>query len=261
MTLRLSSDLQHGGRWTSLRSADREWLWRHPDPAIHEARDIAISGQDFVDAGGAEECFPTVRGAPDHGAAWTAPWTPSEGPSSAGCDVAEAHLQRTVVPGADGLTIDYRIQGSPGLRFTHAVHALLDLGPQARIEITGRPPMRVLDHPTLQQSYWPQLGAVDAGRLLPVDGTAYAMIIDCAEVVVVDGSDRLRLRWEVTTGEASTSLMYWRNLDGWPAAAPYRTIGIEPMIGRTAEPAADPEAAAVLDRSGELRWRLTLSEA
>lgn len=259
MTLKLVSDLRHGGRWTSLHTGHREWLWKHPDPAVRQARELAVDGQGFVDAGGVEECFPTVRGTPDHGAAWSSNWSPAGSAPDGRCVLAGTQLHRSVTESATDLVIDYRIDGSPGLRFVHAVHALLDLGPDAQIEIDGRPPMRVLDHPSLQQADWPQLGEVDVSRLLPVDGTAYAMIVDCAEVLVVDGPDRLRLRWEVTAGDAPLSLMYWRNLEGWPGPAPYRTIGIEPMIGRTAEPAADPTAAVRVGRSGSVCWRLTIA--
>lgn len=258
MTIRIDTDPRQGGRWTSLRAGEREWLWRQPDPVVQRARDVAVAGDDFVDAGGAEECFPTVRGTPDHGAAWTARW--SSVARSERCEVDGSRLQRTVTETGTGTAIDYRIDGPPGLRFTHAVHALLDLGPQARIGIDGRPQIRVLDHPTVQQATWPMLAEVDISRLVPVDGTAYALIIDCSDVLVVDGRDRLRFGWEVIEGDAPMSLLFWRNLDGWPPGAPYRTIGIEPMIGRTAEPAAEPDAAAVLGPSGALAWRLTLTD-
>jgi hypothetical protein len=64
-------DSVHGGRWTSLRAAGREWLWHRPDPARAGVR----PGDPFVDAGGVEECIPTVRGRPDHGDVWSRPWT------------------------------------------------------------------------------------------------------------------------------------------------------------------------------------------
>src|SRR5581483_10582739 len=51
------TDLEHGGRWTSLRLGGREWLWQRADPA----RAGVAPGDAFVDAGGLEECVPTVR--------------------------------------------------------------------------------------------------------------------------------------------------------------------------------------------------------
>ena len=79
--LHWSVDLDRGGRWTSLSTADREWLWTNPDPAIAAERATvrggAADGHEpaFVDAGGGEECWPTVRGEPDHGAAWSRTWS------------------------------------------------------------------------------------------------------------------------------------------------------------------------------------------
>ncbi|MFC3894567.1 hypothetical protein ACFOWZ_24060 [Lentzea rhizosphaerae] len=63
-------DRDLGGRWTTLRTAHREWLWHRADPA----RSAVAPGDPFVDAGGLEECIPTVRGTPDHGDAWSRPW-------------------------------------------------------------------------------------------------------------------------------------------------------------------------------------------
>lgn len=46
----VTADPAHGGRWTSLRAAGREWLWRRDDPA----RSAVEPGAAFVDAGGLE---------------------------------------------------------------------------------------------------------------------------------------------------------------------------------------------------------------
>ena len=73
--LTVDTDLRHGGRWTSLRTEHREWLWTNPVPEMTRARRRVTSGAAFVDAGGAEECFPTIRGKPDHGDAWTRVWS------------------------------------------------------------------------------------------------------------------------------------------------------------------------------------------
>lgn len=266
----ISTDARHGGRWTSLRVGGREWLWSNPDPDVRRARSAAAPGAPFVDAGGVEECFPTVRGDPDHGAVWSRPWStdatdrPGAGAAAAvqRCRVGALGLQRTITVAAASAVIDYRIDGPAGARFVHAVHALLDLGPDARITVDGRPPMQVLDHPTVRRASWPLVGDVDVSGVAPSgrrSGGAYAMIIDCARVLVDDGADRLQLDWRVVDADLPVSLLYWRNLWGWPASAPYRSIGIEPMIGRTADPAAEPDRAAVLGESGSVRWQLVIS--
>ncbi|RDI27711.1 hypothetical protein DFR72_106195 [Lentzea flaviverrucosa] len=48
----LYAEVDHslGGRWTSLRTAGREWLWHRADPA----RAGVTPGSPFVDAGGLE---------------------------------------------------------------------------------------------------------------------------------------------------------------------------------------------------------------
>ncbi|HEY9290312.1 MAG TPA: hypothetical protein VIP98_03435 [Microlunatus sp.] len=230
----------------------------------------ARAGEPFVDAGGVEECFPTVRGRPDHGAAWTLRWHQlrqqdhepvgkGRAPRTDRCTLDDVTLQRTVTESAEQTMIGYRIDGPPGLHFVHAVHALLDLSDRARIVIDGNPPMQVFDHPVVEQASWPMLDGVDVSYLTPIDQTAYAMIIDCSAVDVIDGPHRLHLDWQVADGSAPTSLLYWRNLGGWPQPAPYRSIGIEPMIGSTADPSADGAGAARLGPEGSLSWRLRLS--
>ena len=63
-------DAQDGGRWTSLHLAGREWLWEGPGLITGSRAGLAT----FIDAGGLDECFPTVRGEPDHGGLWNQPW-------------------------------------------------------------------------------------------------------------------------------------------------------------------------------------------
>jgi hypothetical protein len=125
------TDPTHGGRWTSLRSAGREWLWHRPDPARRAVR----PGDAFVDAGGLEECIPTVRGVPD----------------------------------------------------------------------------------TLSLSLH-------------------------------------------TDSEVPVSVALWRNLRGFPTEAPYRSIGVEPMLGAVFDLAeAGPGDAVTVPADGELRWELVLT--
>ncbi|MGH3435092.1 MAG: hypothetical protein ACRDRN_01345 [Sciscionella sp.] len=134
-----------------MRAGDREWLWRREEPR----RDAVRPGDAFVDAGGIEECLPTVRGEPDHGDAWSRRW---------------------------------------------------------------RRPM------------------------------------------VIDGTDRLTFRVYVRPGFPA-SMALWRNLGGFPEAAAYRSIGVEPMLGEVLDlaDAEDADADAVIvPTSGELAWRLGL---
>ena len=271
--LAVSTDFAHGGRWTSLHSPQREWLWRHPDPSVARARCLVQPGDDFVDAGGVEECFPTVRGTPDHGGAWSRSWqvAKAQGAGDEYVDVDTLRLARRVTAGANGdVRMTYAVTGPPGACFIHAVHALLDVGPGARLVVPATPQVQLLDTPRDGQTTVTSWPAIMAGRPLhhlgPDDGTAVAaLLLDCRAAVVVDGRDALVMGWRAQspTDAGLCSLLLWRNLRGWPSRSPYRSIGIEPMIGCTATltapdsgPAGEP---ARLNTAGRFGWQLTLS--
>lgn len=250
--LELTTDLAHGGRWTSLRSGRREWLWRNP--AVPDgARDRVRPNDPFLDAGGAEECWPTVRGRPDHGAVWSRPWTGT----SAGSAVEVpgfGGLQRKIRSGSS-LEVGYRFAGPPGTHFLHAVHLLLELSPAAWIEVPEAGQVRLLDG-DVPAVPWPS----GLDRFGPDDQTAVSVLIpDCHRATVVDGADRLRMDWDAPTASGSCSLLIWRNLGGWPTGSPYRSIGIEPMVGRAADLSTAGSESAVLDRSGAFAWSVRLT--
>lgn len=262
--LRWSVDLERGGRWTSLSTADREWLWTNPDPATAAARATigrgpavdappVVDAPPFVDAGGGEECWPTVRGVPDHGAVWSRAWAGR--PADAEVGVTGLGSLRRRIGAGDVVDVDYEITGAPGTGFLHAVHLLLDVGPDARLVLPGRPVMTVLDsdHP---RRTWPD----GLDRLGPDDGTAVcALVPDTSEVTVLDGDRALRLRWHSPDQPGQESLLLWRNLGGWPDPHPYRSIGIEPMLGRAVDRLdAAPDDLAVVGRSGLVRWTLQI---
>jgi hypothetical protein len=242
--LTVEVDLVHGGRWTSLRTPEREWLWHNPDPAVAAARAVVMAGAAFVDAGGVEGCLPTVRGEPDHGAVWSRAW------SDGGVTADGFRLDRRIR--SDGtLTVDYTITGPPHAPFVHAVHALLDVSPAARLDAPGARTAHLIDQDTVVP--WP----AGLDLLGPDDGTATAAVLPgCAAVTVVDGPDALAFTWRAEP----CSLLLWRNLRGWPDEAPYRSIGIEPMVGTAAalhDPA--PGRPAQLGPDGVLGWQLRLA--
>lgn len=117
---------------------------------------------------------------------------------------------------------------------------------------------------------WPEPAGLPLDRLGPDDGTAVgAVLVGCAEVRVVDGTDILTLRLDCADQPRSTAL--WRNLRGWPADRPYRSIGVEPMLGSVFDRSeagaevSDPFEGgvgvdvAVVPAGGEVNWRLTIS--
>ncbi|MBM0205401.1 hypothetical protein JNW90_21965 [Micromonospora sp. STR1s_5] len=267
VALRVAYDAAHGGRWTSLHGGGREWLWRGPEPGRQEVR----PDDAFVDAGGLEECLPTVRGEPDHGEVWSRPWRDG-GPGTAVIERPTFTLTRRIIDSGGVVVADYRLAADPGYRFVWAAHALLDLSPAARLDAPAGTPTRL--HPEaaalLPPGRWPTGGPwltgpwpAPAGLTLdmfgPDDGTALgAVLLDCARVQVIDGADRLTLELECAGQPRSTAL--WRNLGGWPANGPYRSVGIEPMLGAAFDLTdTGPSDAAVVPPTGEVTWRLTIS--
>ncbi|BEL04421.1 hypothetical protein Q0Z83_026120 [Actinoplanes sichuanensis] len=246
-------DAALGGRWTSLSSGHREWLWQRRDVA----RAAVAPGAGFVDAGGLEECLPTVRGNPDHGDIWSRPWY-AVSPGEFAAETPDFTLTRRIT-GRDGAVVaGYRLSAAPGYRFVWAAHALLDLSPLARLEAPSGTRTRVYPDPAPPvEGPWPAPLGVPLDRLGPDDGTAIGAVLqDCPRVTVTDGPDRLT--WELECDGQPRSVALWRNLRGWPATAPYRSIGVEPMLGG-AFGVAEDVPAAVVPAGGELSWQLIIS--
>ncbi|MGW0145406.1 hypothetical protein ACWDVU_07340 [Streptomyces sp. NPDC003333] len=265
--LTLTTDPAHGGRWTSLRSPTREWLWHRPAPA----RDTAAPGDAFVDAGGLEECVPTVRGLPDHGDVWARPWTRDDD-GTEHVRATSFTLARTARTDGDRLHVDYRLTAPAGFRFVWAAHALLDLSEQAAPRIPGGADTRLFPEaaPLLDAGWpsgapwiagpWPAPHGVPLDRLGPDDGTAVGAVVATDVCCVHDGADRLHFALDAEGQPVSIAL--WRNLKGFPDTGPYRSTGVEPMLGRVFDLAdAGPGDAARVPASGEVRWRLTLTGA
>ncbi|WP_432487044.1 hypothetical protein [Kineococcus sp. SYSU DK018] len=259
--LLVQTDDAHGGRWTSLRTPEREWLWCNP-AAPAAARTAVRPGDAFIDAGGVEECFPTLRGTLDHGDVWSQAWT-TEGPGRASVRTGALSLRRSLSVQDEAVIAAYEVTGPPGAHVLHAVHALLDLSPAARLLVPDAPPVTVLDQPAPGRSVrttWPDGAGVPLDALGPDDGTARCAVVATDRLDVLDGADRLSLRWQVVRGTGPVSLVVWRNLRGWPQAAPYRSVGVEPLLGAAADLAtASAGETGVLDADGRLTWRLTLT--
>jgi len=248
-------DLAHGGRWTSLRRGGVEWLWRRDAPDRYQA----TPGSAFVDAGGMEECIPTVRGRPDHGDAWCRPWTGDAGRASV--TAAEFSLTRTLSVSGGSLTADYALAAAPGYRFVWAAHLLLDLSSQATLECEPGVAVRVFGgSESWVHRRWPDASGLHLNHLGPDDGTAVSAIVETPRALVRDGPRRLHLA--VRGAGLPTAIGLWRNLRGWPVASPYRSIGVEPMLGRLWDRAVGSSRdKAVTDSDGRARWRMTVALA
>ncbi|TDW19479.1 hypothetical protein [Kribbella kalugense] len=251
-------DPADGGRWTSLQLAGREWLWAGPGLVTGPRTGLA----SFIDAGGLDECFPTVRGTPDHGGLWNQPWDGS-------VEYDGAVLTRAFTPGTDTLSVDYQLEAVPGFRFIWAAHALLDC--VAGAVISAQPGTECRLYPeaaALLPWAWPEEAPwiaagwptpLDLETYSPSDGTAAgAVLVDCPTVSVRDRGAELTMTLSCPGQPVSTAL--WRNQGGFPVDAPYRSLGVEPMLGRVFDLSeAGSGDAAVVPESGELAWRLTLS--
>jgi hypothetical protein len=306
-------DAGHGGRWTSLRGGGREWLWRRDEPR----RAAVAPGDAFADAGGLEECVPTVRGVPDHGDAWSRPWTAigdtvfedtrPEETVTGNTVLGNAALENTVLEHAvrctdfeltrridvrtGSVVADYRLTAEPGFRFVWAGHALLELSARALLEIDQDPhtdpggALRARLYPEAApylsrpwpdgaawlEGDWPAPAGLRLDTLGPDDGSAVGAVVYAADpaaagttasaltAVVRDGPDSLRMT--VRADAAPTGIALWRNLGGFPSDGPYRSVGVEPMLGRVFDlaHAAGVADSALTPATGEVRWQLTIS--
>lgn len=259
-------DLDHGGRWTSLVLGGREWLWRRDDPARAKVR----PGDAFVDAGGLEECVPTVRGLPDHGDVWSRPWT-RLGDLAAEVETPDFRLRRTVRETDGGVAASYVLTAEPGYRFVWAAHALLDLSDDARLHLPQGTAVRLFPEAAPQlgrpwpagakhiPTVWPRCDGIPLDRLGPCDGSAIgAIAVGPPWAAIHDGDDVLELWLNAPGLPVSTAI--WRNLGGFPAGAPYRSIGVEPMLGSVFDLAEAEHArdAAMVGPSGVARWELVM---
>ncbi|MFE9425757.1 hypothetical protein ACFYNO_22635 [Kitasatospora sp. NPDC006697] len=262
----VDTDLAHGGRWTSLRTASREWLWHRPDPT----RDTVRPGDAFVDAGGLEECAPTIRGTPDHGDAWSRPW--HRVGNSDVLHTPDFTLLRRIRQTPAKVHASYELAAAPGYRLLWAAHALLDLSPRARLHAPLGIPTRLFPEAAglLNRRWpadaryltgqWPTPCGLHLDRLGPDDGNAVgAILTGCRRVTVTDGADTLTFALG-TDAKVPVSVALWRNLRGFPTSSPYRSIGVEPMLGSVFDLAeAGPSDAATVPASGELRWELEIT--
>ncbi len=158
--------------------------------------------------------MPTVRGAPDHGDAWTRPWTAAgEGAHAVACP--DFRLTRRIrrLPGS--AVADYRLTAAPGYRFVWAAHALLDVSPDARLALPEGAPARLYADggAAFTPFAWPHAPGTAAGPAGggggararaparsgstgsgPDDGTALGAVVHTPAATVHDGSRHAAVR-------------------------------------------------------------------
>jgi hypothetical protein len=250
-----------GGRWSSLVDPHgREWLWSRPDPA----RALVVPGQAFVDVGGLEECLPTIGANPDHGELWTRPWATtavSERSYASRIEWNGWMLDRRIEASTEAVVADYRLTAPPGSRFIWAAHALLELPIGARIEARAGRARAWPGHVGPVETTWPHPLGIDYAHLPADDGSAMFCLLPGQDSATArDDAGSLRLAVHSPGQPASIGL--WRNLGGYPwgDSVKYRNIAIEPMLGTVFDlDQAQEGETAVVPPSGEVEWRLTIS--
>lgn len=259
-TFALRVEPELGGRVASLVGpSGRDWLWRRPEAAAERA--AVRPGDPFVDAGGWEECFPTIAGGSDHGVVWDRPWqTVGDGLRVAGDGFA---LTRWIEAG-ETVVARYRLEAEPGYRFVWAGHVSLEVSEAGRLVAAAgtrcrlwpshwRPgdPVRQVEGP------WP---APLGGRLdtLATDGSGLFFEFLAPDQVGVEDGESLSFRLHAP-GQPS-GVAVWRNLGAWPEEHPYRSLCLEPMIGwhYDRDRAAAGEVG-VVPAGGVAEWALVIA--
>ncbi len=262
-TMTVVCEPEFGGRLSSLRSpGNREWLWRCEE--VLAARSAIQPGDAFVDAGGLEECFPTIAGTYDHGDVWSRHWS-VDGETMA-VDGEDYRLERRIEIAGETLTLSYRLSAQPAFRFVWTAHTSLELSRHARIlapsgTSTRMWPEHWRTYPTFDrlEGAWPAPLGRPLDRL-EIDGTAeFFMLLGLPEITV-DHGEKLTFRLEVD--KQPIAMAVWRNLGAWPAQNPYRSIAIEPAIGWHFDwELAAPGEVGVMPETGSLEWRLIIETA
>ena len=111
--------------------------------------------------------------------------------------------------------------------------------------------VRWTGHPV--EAPWPSPWDLPLHQFGADDGTAMGLVLPgCHEVMVVDGSEALTM---AVDGDAPLSTAVWRNLGGYPPGAPYRSTGVEPLVGGSFD-RRDNGRAATIPAAGFLSWTL-----
>jgi hypothetical protein len=175
-------------------------------------------------------------------------------------DCPDFRLTRRIDTDSGAAVADYTLTAEPGYRFVWAAHALLELSASARLGIEGPAVTRLYPDEGARwvTGAWPLVDGVPLDRLGPDDGTAAGAVVLTPRISVQDGRDTLHLSVEAAGQPVSIAL--WRNLGGFPCDAPYRSVGVEPLLGRVFDrsEAADGDTA-VVPASGHVTWRLTIT--
>ncbi len=241
-----------GMRLTNLRHRrGREWLWRNDQIPLGPP-DRSGSYAETGDAGGWDECFPTVGASPvpgapggtppplDHGELWRAEWT-------AGGPVLPYEFSREVTldPDEPVVRLRYRLRhtGSAPFPWIWSAYPLFNVQPGSSLElptvsqVTLAAVHRRDDLAPGDVVSWPGAVGGDAERLvLPAAGgwalKLFGDVGGAGRMVLTDPRRGERLEIGVRPDEVP-QVGVWINCGGWapPGRRPYYNLALQPSIG------------------------------
>ena len=275
-----------GGKIASLYDRTRKREWLHTNP--HVAYRLPDYGANYVadfDAGGWDDCFPTVSPGlfptepwthvqlPDHGEVWALPWQAELEETQVTLTVLGRQLPyrlaKTITVQGSRLRCDYRLENlaPQPLPFLWSSHPTFAVTPGMHLQIpaaiawvnggVGAFPAGAGD--TIP---WPHLGDWDGSVLPPRDAQVAAKLFFTAlthgAVTLADPADgsRCTLRFDLAQ---VPHVGVWMNFSAWAGMAgvePYYNLAIEPCIG-AADALLDAYAqgtAGLVQGHGERRW-------
>ena len=283
--VRVEVDPGFGARVLSLidRRSGRDWMAKGPQSANTGEEAVYLADE----AVGWDECFPTVarwdaastvwaRNLRDHGDLWGRAWTVDShtaGALTLSYTDKDFRFTRTLAIHGEVVVASYRVDnlGSVDLPFLWALHGLLAVTPNDRIELPGIDTVAAtyvtrdgatLDLPT---SFWPG-PARDLDLPLDVIHPAatrfaaklYASDVPGSSVSVGGANGWLDIDWE----EAEIAhLGLWLNYGGWPAPGNVHHIALEPTTGPVDDlgTALATGTAVTLAPGDSKSWTVTLA--
>lgn len=283
--VRVEIDPEFGARVLSLidRRSGRDWMAKGPQSSQ--------TGEDAVyladEAVGWDECFPTVapwdasatalgRKLRDHGDLWGRPWAvealSTDSVTTCRDDRAVRFTRRLSLHGAT-LAADYAVTntGATALPFMWALHGLLAVTPEDRIEMAGVGSVTatyIADGGAAlvsSQLDWPgpdnAIGvALDTVRGIEAQFAAklYASEIPGARATIGGSRGWIELAWD---GNEVRHLGLWLNYGGWPEPGYSHHLALEPTtapVDHLGEALAQG-TAHILDPGVTSRWRVTMT--
>jgi hypothetical protein len=267
-----------GGRITSLRFGDVEWL--APPVRPHHATAVETRDWGSCDASGWDECFPNVGRGPvpwdaDHGDVWRHPtrWEVEPGGATArGVTDVRAPCRNyrfvrevTVTPTGVRVAYQVRNRGATALPWAWAQHAMLAADDRTSLVLPEEVAVDV------EGVFGPGPAGAAVGRVLrtgllgprldlcEMTGRAVKLWLrDPLPAWVAVVRDGAWLAWDLAASSVP-SVGLWLNRGGWDAAGRRLDhVGVEPAFGRSDDPLRATAGRAPVAPGETVQWRCAL---